>query len=145
MANINQLSTISTLQGGDLLAVWSSNNGDSRKSSITTLMDYVNANVTTVTQNTQYAAPAATGFSVSVNTGNVWLILTPVSTYAAGAIVLPAGASDKNTVTANCTQIVTSLTVSSGATVVGAPTTLAANGFFTMRYDAATSTWYRVA
>lgn len=145
MANINQLSTISTLQGGDLLAVWSSNNGDSRKSSITTLMEYVNANVTTVTQNTQYAAPAATGFSVSVNTGNVWLILTPVSTYAAGAIVLPAGASDKNTVTVNCTQIVTSLTVSSGATVVGAPTTLAANGFFTMRYDAATSTWYRVA
>jgi hypothetical protein len=46
MASINQLSTISTLQGGDLLAVWSSNNGDSRKSSITTLMDYVNANVT---------------------------------------------------------------------------------------------------
>jgi len=145
MANINQLSTISTLQGGDLLAVWSSNNGDSRKSSITTLMDYVNANVTTVTQNTQYAAPAATGFSVSVNTGNVWLILTPVSTYAAGAIVLPTGATDKDTVTVNCTQIVTSLTVSSGASVVGAPTTLAANDFFTMKFDGATSTWFRVS
>jgi len=145
MANINQLSTISTLQGGDLLAVWSSNNGDSRKSSITTLMEYVNANVTTVTQNTQYAAPAATGFSVSVNTGNVWLILTPVSTYAAGAIVLPTGATDKDTVTVNCTQIVTSLTVSSGASVVGAPTTLAANDFFTMKFDGATSTWFRVS
>ena len=145
MANINQLSTISTLQGGDLLAVWSSNNGDSRKSSITTLMDYVSANVTTVTQNTQYAAPAATGFSVSVNTGNVWLILTPVSTYAAGAIVLPTGATDKDTVTVNCTQIVTSLTVSSGASVVGAPTTLAANDFFTMKFDGATSTWFRVS
>lgn len=145
MATINQLSSTDVLNGGDLLPVYKQNQGDARKCSITTLMDYVNANVTTVTQNTQYAAPAATGFSVAVNTGNVWMILTPVSTYAAGAIVLPTGASDKDTVTVNCTQIVTSLTVSSGATVVGAPTTLATNGFFTMRFDAATSTWYRVA
>ena len=145
MATINQLSATDTPTGGDLLPVYKQNQGDARKCSITTLMGYVNANVTTVTQNTQYAAPAATGFSVTVNTGNVWLILTPVSTYAAGAIVLPNGASDKDTVTVNCTQIVTSLTVSSGATVVGAPTTLAANGFFTMRFDAATSTWYRIS
>lgn len=145
MATINQLSATDSLNGGDLLPVYKQNQGDARKCSITTLMDYVNANVTTVTQNTQYAAPAATGFSVTVNTGNVWLILTPVSTYAAGAIVLPTGASDKDTVTVNCTQIVTSLTVSSGASVVGAPTTLAANGFFTMRFDAATSTWYRIS
>ena len=145
MATINQLSSVSSLQGGDNIAVWDTSNGDSRKCSITTLMDYVNANVTTVTQNTQYAAPAATGFSVTVNTGNIWLILTPVSTYAAGAIVLPTGATDKDTVTVNCTKIVTSLTVSSGASVVGAPTTLAANGFFTMRFDGATSTWYRIA
>lgn len=145
MATINQLSATDSLNGGDLLPVYKQNQGDARKCSITTLMEYVNANVTTVTQNTQYAAPAATGFSVTVNTGNVWLILTPVSTYAAGAIVLPTGASDKDTVTVNCTQIVTSLTVSSGATVVGAPTTLAANGFFTMRFDAATSTWYRIS
>lgn len=144
MANINQLSSVSSVQGGDQLAVWATNNGDSRKASITTLMNYVNANVTTVTQNTQYASPAATGFSVTVNTGNVWLILTPVSTYATGVVVLPTGASDKDTVTVNCTQIVTSLTVSSGATVVGAPATLAANDFFTMRYDGATSSWYRV-
>lgn len=145
MATINQLSATDTLSGGDLLPVYKQNQGDARKCSITTLMYYVNANVTTVTQNTQYAAPAATGFSVTVNTGNVWLILAPVSTYAAGAIVLPTGATDKDTVTVNCTQIVTSLTVSSGATVVGAPTTLAANGFFTMRFDAATSTWYRIS
>jgi hypothetical protein len=145
MTNINKLSSIDTLAGGDLLAVWATGNGDTRKASITTLMGYVTANITTITPNTQYASPAATGFSITVNTGNVWLIVTPVSTYAAGAIVLPAGASDKDTVTVNCTQIVTSLTVSSGAAVVGAPTTLAANDFFTMRYDGVTSTWYRIA
>jgi hypothetical protein len=36
------------------------------------------------------------------------------------------------------------LSVTSGNTVTGAPTTLAANDFFTMRYDAATAAWYRV-
>lgn len=144
MANINQLSSVSSLQGGDNLAVWDTSNGDSRKASITTLMNYVNENVTTITPNTQYASPAATGFSITVNTGNVWLLVTPVSGYAAGGIVLPTGATDKDTVTVNCTEAVTSLTVSSGATVVGAPTTLAANDFFTMRYDGATSSWYRI-
>lgn len=145
MANINQLSAVSTLQRGDLLALWSTNNGDSRKLSISTLLEFVNDNVTTITPNTQYAAPAASGFAVTVNTGNVWLILTPVSTFAAGQITLPSGADDKDTVNVNCTQEVTSFTVSSTASVVGAPTTLAANGFFTMRYDGSTSTWYRIA
>lgn len=145
MATINQLSSADVLAGGDLLPIYKQSQGDARKCSITTLMDYVNANVTTVTQNTQYAAPAATGFSVTVSVGNVWLILTPVSTYAAGTIVLPSGASDKDTVTVNCTQAVTALTVSSGASVVGAPTALAANGFFTMRFDAVASAWYRIS
>ena len=145
MTTINQLSATDKLSSGDLLPVYKQDQGDARKCSITTLMDHVNSNVTTVTQNTQYAAPAATGFSVTVNTGNVWLILTPVSNYAAGTIALPSGASDKDTVTTNCTQAVTSLTVSSGATVVGAPTALAANEFFTMRFDAVTSTWYRIS
>ena len=144
MSNINQLSTLSNLQGGDLLAVWSTNNGDSRKSSITTLMNYVNENVTTITPNTQYASPGATDFNIMVNAGNVWLLVTPVSTFPAGTITLPSNTTDKDTVTVNCTQVVTALTVSSVATVVGAPTTLGANDFFTMRYDGATSAWYRI-
>lgn len=102
---------------------------------------------------TQYAAPSATGFSVTITDGsgdntNVHLILTPVAGYGAGTIVLPPVAScvDKQQVLVNCTQAVTTLTVSgNGATAVtGAPTTLAANAFFTLKYDAPTSTWYRV-
>jgi hypothetical protein len=34
--------------------------------------------------------------------------------------------------------------LSTGATVVGAPTSLAANDFFLLRFDAVTGTWYRV-
>ena len=145
MSNINQLSTITTLVGGDLLPVWSTNNGDTRRASLTTLTTYMQSALTLPGElTTQYAAPSATAFSVTISAGDTWLILTPTGTFANGAIVLPTGAADKSTVSVNCTQIVTLLAVTSGNTVTGAPTTLAANGFFTMRYDAATAAWYRV-
>tara|TARA_R110000744_G_scaffold68266_3_gene138915 strand:- start:666 stop:1106 length:441 start_codon:yes stop_codon:yes gene_type:complete len=145
MSNINQLSTITTLVGGDLLPVWSTNNGDTRRASLTTLTTYMQSALTLPGElTTQYAAPSATAFSVTISAGDTWLILTPTGTFANGAIVLPTGATDKSEVSVNCTQIVTLLAVTSGNTVTGAPTALAANGFFTMRYDAATTAWYRV-
>jgi hypothetical protein len=145
MSNINQLSTINTLQGGDLIPVWSTNNGDTRKASMTTLATYMQSALTLPgALATQYSAPSTSGFSVTVSAGDTWLLLTPTGTLAVGAIVLPTGAADKSVVSVNCTQIVTTLSVTSSNTVTGAPTTLAANGFFTMRYDAATAAWYRV-
>jgi hypothetical protein len=147
MTNINQLSSLDTIQLGDLLAVWSTNNGDTRKASMSLLLSFMQSNLALPgTLTTQYAAPSATGFTVTVALGNTWLLLTPTGTFAAGTIVLPTSAADKSEVSVNCTQIVTALTVSAGGTTVtGAPTTLAtANGFFTMRFDAATNAWYRV-
>ena len=147
MTSINKLSALDTLTGGDLLAVWATSQGDTRKASLTTLVAYLQSALSLPGAiSTQYAAPSANGFTVTVADGNTWLLLTPTGTFAAGAIVLPSGATDKSEVSVNCTQIVTSLTVSAGGTTVtGAPTTLAANGFFTMRFDAATAAWYRVA
>jgi hypothetical protein len=147
MSTINQLSALDQLTAGDQLAVWATGNGDTRKGSIGLLTTYMQGALTLPgALTTQYAAPSATGFTVTVSQGNTWLLLTPTGTFAAGAIVLPSSATDKAEVSVNCTQIVTTLTVSAGGTTVtGAPTTLAAaNGFFTMRYDAATSAWYRV-
>ena len=146
MANINQLSSTSTLEGGDLIVVWATNNGDSRKASLTLLTDYLQtALVQPGSLTTQYAAPSATAFSVTISLVNTWLLLTPTGPFAAGTIVLPASPTDKAEVSINTTQAITALTVSgNGATVTGAPTTLAQNAFFTMRYDAVTAAWYRV-
>jgi hypothetical protein len=98
---------------------------------------------------TTYAAPSASGFTVTLpdNSSNKWLILTPTAGFAAGTIKLTAlaNAVDKQEIIVNCTQVVTALTVDgNGATVTGAPTTLAANAFFTLRFDAVLDTWYRV-
>jgi hypothetical protein len=55
------------------------------------------------------------------------------------------GVQDRQELLVNCTQAVTTLAVSgNGATVTGAPTTLAANAFFRLRFDQASSVWYRV-
>lgn len=158
MTTINQLSAVDSIQSGDQFPVYSSSNGDARKASASVVLAYIQDNITAAADSfpqyvTQYSAPGATGFTVAVNAGsdgtsNVWLILTPAAGYAAGTITLPAAAScvDKQEVSVNCTQAVTTLTVSAnGATAVyGAPTTLAANAFFRMRFDDATNNWYRV-
>jgi len=150
MPTINQLNAISQLQSSDLLPIYSSNDGDARKISAYNFALYVQSVTTTAdSMVTQYSAPSATAFTATVtaSSNSVWLILTPTAGFAAGAIVLPpkASAIDRQEVLVNCTQVVTALTITSaGATVTGAPTAFTANGFFRLRYDIITSTWYRV-
>lgn len=158
MTTINKLTAVDAVAAGDLVAVWSQTNGDARKAAMSVLLAYMQANLTFTTQGfgayaTQYSAPSATGFNITITDGssdntNVHLILTPTAGFAAGTITLPpvAGVVDKQEVLVNCTQAVTTLTVNgNGATAVtGAPTTLAANAFFRLKYDLPTKTWYRV-
>lgn len=127
-------------------------NGQDYRISTAEVLAYMEANITTAPDDkiTQYAAPSATGFSVQINddSNSVWLILTPTGGFAAGTIVLPtlANAADKQEILVNCTQAVTTLTINgNGATVTGAPTTLAANAFFRLRFDAVADVWYRVS
>lgn len=145
MSTINRLSATDTVAGGDLLPLYKQSQGDARKVAMSTVLTYINDNATISGQQVaQYAAPSATAFTVTVNAGDVWLILTPTGTLAAGTIALPDGPADGDEVTVNCTQVVTALTVSSAKTVTGAPTTLSANDFFSMRYDAVGGVWYRI-
>lgn len=99
---------------------------------------------------TQYAAPNATGFNVTIapptDGASMFLLLTPAAGYAAGTITLPSLAVciDGQEVLTTTTQAVTTLTVAgNGATVNGAPATLAANAFFRLRFDAVLDSWFR--
>lgn len=150
MPTINQLSAVDQVVSSDQFPIYSSENGDARKASMATLLAFFAGQITADDDKlTQYAAPSATGFSVTVNNDDqsVWLILTPTGAFAAGTLVLPAVANckDRQEILVNCTQAITALTVTgNGSTVTGAPTTLAANGYFRLRFDAVTKTWYRV-
>jgi len=150
MATINQLSAISSPNSSDLMVVYSLSNGDTRKMTLANLLAWLSPQITAADDKvTKYAAPSATGFTVTVtdSSASQWLLLTPVAGYAAGTITLPASGNcvDRQEILVNCTQAVTTLTVAgNGSTVTGAPTTLAANDFFTLRFDAVTAAWYRV-
>lgn len=153
MTDIYGLSSADQLQVGDLIPIWSSENDDTRRVSITALVNFMQAQIAATNGFiTKYAAPSATGFSVAtappVNGTSVFLLLTPVAGYAAGTIVLPAQDTclDGQELLCACTQAVTALTVDgNGATSVnGAPTTLAANAFFRLRYDGISQAWHRV-
>lgn len=144
MTTIYTLSESSELSLGDFLPAFVLEDGDTRKVSLSTLLAFLEANLSRGTLSTRYAAPSATGFSVNAES-NTHLILTPVAGYAAGTIVLPASPTDRDQFVVNSTQAVTTLTVNgNGKTVTGAPTTLAANAFFHLKYDGVLSTWYRI-
>lgn len=154
MSNINQLSAIAALADGDLLPVWDTSNGDARKVSLSEFVSFVQSSITGPGDFvTEYSAPSANAFTAEVDGGedgneSVWLVLTPTGTFATGTVKMPLASGSTHhgqEVLVNCTQIVTALTVDgNGATVTGAPTALAANDFFRVRFDAVTETWYRV-
>jgi len=136
----------------DLAFIWDSENSDWRLTTLSNLKTlFADSTTGTVLEpDSQYAAPAATGFNIviSVNDNDTHLMLTPAATYAAGTITLPAPGNlrDKQLLIVNCTQQVTSLTVDgNGASAVnGGPTSLGADDFFTLKYDLTLDTWNRV-
>lgn len=155
MPTINQLSAVDQVVSSDQVPIYSSENGDARKASMAVLLAFVAANLPSsgyaAALNTQRAVPSAAGFNALLDAGagkSIWLILTPTIGLASGTITLPAVANcvDQQEVLVNCTQQITALTVNgNGATAVtGAPSSLGADDFFRLRFDAGTKTWYRV-
>lgn len=153
MTTINQLASVDKLSASDLVAIFSTQNGDARKASITVLAAAVQALMTAPGNlQTQYFAPNATGYNVLVapvqNGASVWLLMTPTVDFAAGTITLPALATvqDGQEVLVSSTHAVTALTVAgNGAVAVnGAPTSLVANDRFRLRYDGVSQSWYRI-
>jgi hypothetical protein len=143
MPTINELTETDTVSNGDYLPIYTLQGGDARKVPMRVVADYMREQSVNRLA-TVYAAPEATAFSVAFPT-NSHLILTPDGAYADGAVVLDSAPADRDEVLLNTTQAVTTFVVNgNGRTVVGAPTTMAANGFFRLKYDAVLATWYRV-
>jgi len=151
MPTINQLAPVSQLSGGDQIPIYVPNNGDARRVSVTQLLQYFQATFAAPTVATNLYTPGA-GFNITVPTPTTeqqWMVIQPAATLADGTVTLPlnTGVPDGTQVLVTTTQIITSFTLAANgaANTFGAPTTLAANAFFTMRYYQATNSWYRVA
>lgn len=145
---IERLSLQGTITASTVFAI--NVNGQDYRATAGALVTYLQSALGGGEFTTQYAVPAATGFSVQVNDSddNTWLIINPLGAYAAGTIVLPAVANcvDGQELIFNCTQAVTTLTIDGNGAVdvLGEPTTLAANAYFRLRFQGASKVWYRV-
>jgi len=150
MPTINQLAGLSQVSGGDLLPIYVPNNGDARKVSVSQLLAYFQTVFAAPTVSTNLYTPGA-GFNVTVPTPvseQQWMLLQPAGTLATGTITLPlnTGTPDGTQLLVTTTQIIPAFTLAlnGAAAAFGAPTTLAANAFFTMRFYQATNSWYRI-
>jgi hypothetical protein len=151
MPTINQLSSISQVSGADQIPVYNTNNGDARKMSISALLQYFQTVFASPEVSTNLYVPS-TGFNITVPTPvseQQWMLLQPAGLLAAGTITLPlnTGVPDGTQLLVTSTQTITSLTIAlnGAAAAFGAPTTITAGGFFTMRFYQATNSWYRIA
>ena len=151
MPTINQLPLLDDVSSGDQIPVYSPQSGDSRRLPVSALLTYFEQQYPSPTLTTNIYVPT-TGFSIAVPTPTTeqqWMLLTPAGTLATGTIVLPLNTAtpDGFEVLVTTTQIITTFTLSlnGAAAANGAPTTLAANGFFRVRYVQANNAWYRIS
>ena len=136
----------------DQSLIWDQANSSWKRSPLSTIFTLFSESFLNVMlePDSQYSAPAVTGFDIQINSNNndTHLILTPESTLAEGSITLPTPANlrDKQLLICNCTQQVTALTIAGNgaAAVNGAPTALGADDFFTLKYDLTLNTWNRI-
>lgn len=148
MAKLTQTATISS---GDWITIYKENQGDFRGISFTDFIASLTGSLAPSVQepNTQYSAPVDGGtILVDDNDEDTHLIITPALGLALLTITLPTMGSlrDKQKLIVNCTQAIGGLTINgNGATVgAGAPALLAADEYFTLKYDATLNVWYRI-
>ena len=151
MPTINQLPLLAQVSPGDQVPVYSPNNGDARRLPVSALLQYFQQTFASPTLATNVYTPG-TGFNVAVPTpvaAQQWMLIQPAGTLALGTITLPLNTQtpDGTEVLVTTTQQITGFTLAlNGATAAyGAPSTLAAEDFFRLRFVQATTSWYPIA
>lgn len=148
---INNLNT-ATPTTASQIPFYDPTSGQDRRMSVSDLLTLLTSAASGLV--TQYASPNVSAYNVLVSPPvqgqSMWLLVTPLAGYAAMTITLPAGSNGQE-ILVSCTQAITTLTVT-GATVGagpqpvnGAPTTLAANASFRLRFDGVAQSWYRAS
>lgn len=149
---INNLSTAKNIEAGDLIPIFQGSSGRARAASVGALAVRVSEMIEGEQDETTYGLlTAGNGFSLPIVPqtagGSVWAQIATSGTASAATITLPSAIDrgDGQEVLVTVTNAVTALTVNGGdATVKGAPASMAANGFFRLRYDSVSNTWFRV-
>lgn len=135
----------------DSVVLWSANNQDFRGVPVDLMIEKIQESIKKVDYppiHIQHFNPNA-DFTLDIENHEVgtYLILNPSVSIATGSIKLPEryDVTDGQVLLVACAQQVNNFSVDgNNALVIGAPNALAANGFFKLKYDKLSNTWYRV-
>lgn len=135
----------------DSVVIWSANNQDYRGVPVDLLIEKIQESIKKVDYppiNIQHFNPNA-DFTLDIENHKVgtYLILNPSVSITTGSIKLPErySVNDGQVLLVACSQQVNNFSIDgNNALVIGAPNALAANGFFKLKYDKLSNTWYRV-
>ena len=107
MPQINQLPLLSTVSAGDQIPVYSPNNGDARRLPVSGLLTYFQQTFASPTMAVNLYVPG-TGFNITVPTPvsqQLWMLLQPAGTLAAGTITLPLNTKNPWTIWRNVERL----------------------------------------
>jgi hypothetical protein len=151
MPYINQLPLLSQVSAGDQFVLFTPNNGDTRRLSVSALLAYFQQNFAAPTLSVNLYVPG-TGFNITVPTpvsDQQWMLLQPAGTLASGTVTLPlnTGVPDGTELLITTTQTITAFTIAlNGATAIyGNVTTLTAGAAVRYRFYQSTNSWYNIA
>lgn len=133
----------------DSLVVWSSDNQDFRGVPLDVLKEAIKPEQGNQSSLLVQHFNPNVNFTLNIDNHEVgtYLVLNPSTSITSGSIKLPERyeVTDGQVVLVACSQQVTNFSVDgNNALVIGSPNALAANGFFKLKYDKLSNTWYRV-
>lgn len=133
----------------DSVVIWSASNQDYRGVPINVLKEAIKSELgNQPSLLVQHFNPNG-DFTLNIENHEVgtYLILNPSVSITTGSIKLPERytVTDGQVLLVACAQQVNNFSIDgNNALVIGAPNALAANGFFKLKYDKLSNTWYRV-
>lgn len=149
MPTIDQLSQSGDIADADELAIFSKENGSTRKVTAAQIAQFALQAIEGTPDETVYSLNASSVTVLPATPGgNVWAQVTLTAPAANLAVILPGSDERANgqEVLVTVTQTVTALAVNgNGAALSGAPTTTGPALPFRMKYDSISNTWYRIA
>lgn len=155
MPTINQLTAVDSVLGSDQIPLYSSDNGDARKASMSVVAKYINAQyVPKSGLVTQFFTPTTNAFIAIMNASpdSVFFIMSLSGPLTSGTLRFPVISSlvDKQEILLVVTNAVALTLDSNGANgiLTGAASPVVVNftgyGFIRFRFEAGSNYWFRV-
>lgn len=147
----NRLNETDALGVGDQFVLYKGNCTDFRSLPQDILLQWILENIPVVKPIAAIIQPfnPNSDFNIQIenNAVGTYLVMNPSVSITNGTITLPqiAELTDGQELLVTSSQKIENLTiVGNGATLVGNPNTIAADGFFKLKFDQLSLTWYRV-